>query len=403
MLAMPMLEGMMELAGRMQQLGTETAFEVLARAKQLEQQGADIIHLEIGEPDFETPENVIEAGADALRNGATHYTPSAGIEPLREAIALDQSERKGVKIEADQVVVVPGGKPIIFYLLLALAQPGDEVIYPDPGFPIYESMVNFSGAAGVPIGFVERADRFEWNVKEVLGAINTRTKLIIVNTPSNPVGCSIPADDLKRIAEAAVDNDAFVLSDEIYSRILYDGEFVSLASFPGMETRTCILDGFSKTYAMTGWRLGYGVLPLWLAPHITRLVTNCNSCTATAVQLAGVEALTGPQTFVDNMVIEFRRRRDLVVAGLNAISGVHCAVPEGAFYAFPNILETGLGSREAADMLLYDAGVAVLSGTAFGKNGEGYLRLSYANSYENLERALDRIQSVFQKRLATAG
>jgi aspartate aminotransferase len=392
------MEGLMELARRMSRLGTETAFEVLARARELERQGREVIHLEIGEPDFDTPENVIMAGVRALENGATHYNPSPGIDELRTAIASDQSQRKGIEARPENVVVTPGGKPIMFYVMLALVEEGDEVIYPDPGFPIYESMVDFLGAGRVPIGFREEGGRFRWDLDDLERRAGPQTKLMIVNTPSNPVGCSIPRADLERIAAVAREHDIFVLSDEIYSRMLYEGTFTSLAALPEMTDRTCILDGFSKTYAMTGWRLGYGVMPDWLAPAVSRLQTNSNSCTATFTQMAGVEALTGPQDSVDEMVSEFRRRRDLVIEGLNGIDGVHCAVPEGAFYAFPNIRGTGMKSREAADMLLYEAGVAVLSGTSFGANGEGYLRLSYANSFENLEKALARMRSVLESR-----
>jgi aspartate/methionine/tyrosine aminotransferase len=388
----------MELASRMSRLGTETAFEVLVRAKELEQEGRDIIHLEIGEPDFDTPHNVIEAGVTALRQGATHYTPSAGIAPLREAIAEDQSRRKGTKIDPSNVVVTPGGKPIMFYLMLALLEEGDEVVYPDPGFPIYESMIDFMGASRIPIGFVEDGTKFRWDVDAAVRQMSPRTKLVVINSPSNPIGCLIPGHDLERLAAAAVENDVFVLSDEIYSRILYEGKHVSISTFPGMAERTCILDGFSKTYAMTGWRLGFGIMPDWLAPSIARLATNCNSCTATFTQMAGEVALKGPQECVDDMVDEFRRRRDLVVERLNIIRGVRCAQPDGAFYVFPNIEGAGMTSREAADYLLYDAGVATLSGTAFGANGEGFLRLSYANSYDNLRTALDRMKTAFESR-----
>lgn len=388
----------MELAKRMGRLGTETAFEVLARARELERQGKDIIHLEIGEPDFTTPGTIIEAGVRALEAGETHYTPSAGIPELREVIARDQSQRKGIQAAAENVVVTPGGKPIMFYLLLALADEGDEVIYPNPGFPIYESMINFAGATPVPIGFKEEGGKFRWDVDDAVRRMSGRTKVMIVNSPSNPIGCVVRADELERLAEAARRYDVFVLSDEIYSRMLYSGTFVSIAALPGMAERTCVLDGFSKTYAMTGWRLGYGVMPEWLAPQIAKLVTNSTSCTATFTQLAGVEALTGPQSAPEEMVAEFRRRRDLVIERLNAIEGVRCAMPDGAFYAFPNIRETGMSSRQAADYLLYEAGVAVLAGTSFGANGEGYIRLSYANSYENLERALERMKSAFESR-----
>lgn len=382
----------MELAARMSRLGTETAFEVLVRAQALERQGKDIIHLEIGEPDFDTPANVVEAGIRALRDGFTHYTPAAGLPALREAIAEDQSRRKGIAASADNVVVVPGGKPIMFYVLLALVQQGDEVAYPNPGFPIYESMIDFAGGVGIPIGFREENGTFRWDVDALLERVGRGTKLIVLNSPSNPVGSTIGGHDLERIAQAAIEHDIFVLTDEIYSRILYDGEFRSIATFPGMAERTCILDGFSKTYAMTGWRLGYGVMPASLAPQIARLATNCNSCVATFTQLAGIEALRGPQDSVDAMVAEFRRRRELVVAGLNLLPGVRCNMPQGAFYVFPDITGTGMSSREIADYLLYEANVACLSGTAFGANGEGHIRLSYANSYENLQRALERMR-----------
>jgi aspartate aminotransferase len=388
----------MDVAKRMSRLGTETAFEVLARARALEREGREVIHLEIGEPDFDTPSNIVSAGVRALSDGETHYSPSAGIDPLRAAVAADQSARKGLQANPENVVVTPGGKPIMFFLMMALLEEGDEVIYPDPGFPIYESMVNFLGGVPRPIGFVERGDTIQWDVDSLLEKIGPRTKLLVLNTPSNPVGCAISIADLGRIASAAVTHDVFVLSDEIYSRILYSGEFKSIATFEGLAERTCVLDGFSKTFAMTGWRLGFGVMPEWLAPHIARLMTNSNSCTATFTQLAGLEALTGPQDSVDAMVGEFRRRRDLVVAGLNEIPGVKCSVPDGAFYVFPNIEATGMASRELADYLLYEAGVAVLSGTSFGANGEGYLRLSYANSYENLERALEKMSAALRAR-----
>jgi aspartate aminotransferase len=390
----------MELAGRMSKLGTETAFEVLARARALEQSGRDIIHLEIGEPDFDTPANIVDAAAAALHAGATHYTPSAGIDALRDAIAADQSTRKGLHATSANVVVTPGGKPIMFFVMLALLEAGDEVVYPDPGFPIYESMVTFLDAVRVPIGFKETHGKIAWHVDAAIERIGPKTKLLIVNTPSNPVGCTIDDTDLRRLADAASQHDVFVLSDEIYSRILYGGEFKSIATYPDMADRTCVLDGFSKTYAMTGWRLGYGVMPEWIATHVSRLATNSTSCTATFTQLAGVEALTGPQDSVDTMVAEFRRRRDLVVEGLNRIEGVRCSMPDGAFYVFPNIEGTGMGSKEAADFFLYDADVALLSGAAFGQNGEGYLRLSYANSYENLERALGKMESALRSRRA---
>lgn len=393
----------MELAARMSQLGTETAFEVLARARALEREGREVVHLEIGEPDFDTPANIVQAATRALAEGATHYTPSAGLDLLREAIADDQRSRKGIAVAPENVVVTPGGKPIMFFLMLALLEPGDEVIYPDPGFPIYESMVTFLGATRVPIGFREIDGKIRWDVDAAIDAIGSRTRLIVVNTPSNPVGCTVDTDDLARLAYAVAEQDAVVLSDEIYSRILYGGQFTSIATFPGMAERTCVLDGFSKTYAMTGWRLGYGIMPEWLVPPVSRLMTNSNSCTAAFTQLAGVEALRGPQDSVDAMVAQFRRRRDLVVTGLNDIEGIRCSMPDGAFYVFPNIEGTGMSSREAADYLLYDAGVALLAGTAFGANGEGYVRLSYANSYENLERALGKIETALRSRTAGVG
>lgn len=388
----------MELAARMSRLGTETAFEVLARARALEAQGREIIHLEIGEPDFDTPDNVVLAGVRAMTSGMTHYTPSAGIPQFRAAIAADQSRRKGIDVRPENVVVTPGGKPIIFFVLQALAEPGDEVIYPNPGFPIYESMIDFLQGTRIPISFSQQGDELRWNVDEAIERMGPRTKLMIINTPANPNGAVISAGELQRLAEAAARHDVFVLSDEIYSRILYEGHFESIAAYSGMQDRTCILDGFSKTYAMTGWRLGYGVMPEWLAPAVTRLVTNSDSCTATFTQLAGLEAITGPQDSVDRMVQEFRRRRDLVIPRLNQMPGVRAATPRGAFYAFPNIAGTGMSSKEAADYLLYEAGVAALAGTAFGANGEGYIRLSFANSYENLERALDLMRTALESR-----
>ncbi|MBC7264630.1 MAG: pyridoxal phosphate-dependent aminotransferase [Chloroflexi bacterium] len=386
----------MKLAKRMSRLGTETAFEVLVRAKALEAQGREIIHLEIGEPDFDTPANIIEAACKALRSGHTHYTPSAGIPELREAIADYMSKTRGMKFTPDQVVVTPGGKPIMFFTILALCEPGDEVIYPNPGFPIYESMINFTGATPVPIPLREEND-FRADAEELCDKITPRTKMIIINSPHNPTGSVLTRDDLRVIAEAAVKNDVVVLSDEIYSQIIYEGEHVSIATFPGMAERTIILDGFSKTYAMTGWRLGYGVMPTELANHVARLMTNSNSCTAAFTQMAGIEALTGPQTESEKMVEAFRQRRDVIVPGLCDIPGIRCAKPAGAFYVFPNITGTGMSSKQFADYLLNEAGVAALSGTAFGDYGEGYIRLSYANSIENIRKALDRIRTAVAK------
>lgn len=381
----------------MSRLGTETAFEVLARARALEAQGRDIIHLEIGEPDFDTPANVVEAGIAALRAGATHYSPAAGMADFREVIAEDAGRRRGLTFQADNVVVTPGAKPVMFFVMMALLEDGDSVAYPDPGFPIYESMVDFIGARRIPIGFHINEGRSHWNVDDLINQIGRTTRLIILNTPSNPTGATLSAEDADRIAQAAQDVDAVVLADEIYSRILYDGTHESVATRPGMSERTVILDGFSKTYAMTGWRLGYGVMPQELAAAVSQLMINSNSCTASFTQIAGIEALMGSQHEPEAMVREFRRRRDLIVEGLSAVPGVDCTMPSGAFYAFPNIRGTGLKSRQAADLLLDEGGVAALSGTAFGANGEGYLRLSYANSYENIEIALERIARTFSR------
>ncbi|MBA3415670.1 MAG: pyridoxal phosphate-dependent aminotransferase [Chloroflexia bacterium] len=381
----------MRLADRMNRLGTETAFEVLVRAKALEATGVDVIHLEIGEPDFDTPANVVEAGCDALRGGWTHYGPAAGQPDLREAIA-HYINRRGTAYTPDQVVVTPGGKPVMFFVLMALLQEGDEAIYPDPGFPIYKSMIDFSGATAVPLPLREAND-FRLDIEELARSITPRTRLLIVNSPANPTGGVLEKSDLEAIAQLAVEHDLVVLSDEIYAEILYEGEHHSVAAFPGMQERTVILDGFSKTYAMTGWRLGYGLLPPELAGHVAKMMVNSVSCTASAVQRAGLEALTGPQAEVRAMVEAFRRRRTLMVEGLNAIPAVSCRMPKGAFYAFPNISATGLSSKAFADRLLEEFGVAALAGTSFGAHGEGYLRLSYANSEENLAKALDRIEA----------
>lgn len=386
----------MKLSKRMSRLGTETAFEVLAKAKALEAQGREIIHLEIGEPDFDTPHNVIEAGVTALRGGYTHYTPAAGILPLRQAIADEVAQTRGISVHPDQVVAVPGGKPIMFYVLLAMAEAGDEVIYPNPGFPIYESMINFAGATAVPIPLRMEND-FGLDVDELASLVTDRTRLIVLNSPANPTGGVVSAEQMAQVAKIAQARGIPVLADEIYSRMLYEGEFASITSVPGMPEQTIILDGFSKTYAMTGWRLGYGVMPVELARQITKLMVNSNSCTAAFTQMAGVEALTGPQDSVDAMLSEFRRRRSLVVEGLNKIPGFRCLMPKGAFYAFPNIEGTGLSSQVLADKLLYEAGVAALAGTCFGAYGEGFIRFSYANSEENLKKALERIGDVVAK------
>lgn len=378
----------MKLATRMSRLGTETAFEVLARAKALEAQGREIIHLEIGEPDFDTPRHIIEAAIRALNEGQTHYTPSAGILPLKEAIAKEVSSTRDINVNPNQVVVTPGAKPIMFFAILALCEEGDEVIYPNPGFPIYESMINFVGAKAVPLPLRMEKD-FCFDVDEFKKLVTRKTKLIIINSPHNPTGGVLGWDELRAVAEVALGDDIMVLSDEIYRRILYEGEFVSITSIPGMAERTIILDGHSKTYAMTGWRLGYGVMPEELAVHITRLMTNSNSCTAAFTQYAGIEALTGPQEESYKMVEAFRERRDVIVEGLNKIPGFKCLKPKGAFYVFPNIEGTGKSSKFMEEYLLNEAGVATLSGTSFGKYGEGFIRLSYANSIENIKKALD--------------
>ena len=388
----------LRLAGRMSRLGTETAFEVLNRARALEKQGKEIIHLEIGEPDFDTPANVIEAGVEALHKGWTHYGPAAGLPELRQTIADYVSRTRKVPVSSEEVIVVPGGKPIIFFTILALIDAGDEVIYPNPGFPIYESMIHYSLGKAVPIPLREERD-FSVDVKELASLINERTKLIILNSPHNPTGGVLTKKDILQIAEAIGDRNILILSDEIYSRLIYDGDHFSIMSVPGFKERTILLDGFSKTYAMTGWRLGYGVMRPDLAVHISRLATNSTSCTASFTQVAGIEALSGDQSSVDKMSAEFRRRRDVFVAGLNKIKGFSCRVPKGAFYTFPNITKTGWPSKKLADALLEQAGVAGLSGTAFGEYGEGYLRFSVANSLENLNKALARIEGWVGKNL----
>lgn len=381
----------------MSRLGTETAFEVLNRARELERQGKDVIHLEIGEPDFDTPLNIVEAGVNALHAGWTHYGPSAGFPELRQAIAEEVSHTRGVHVTPEEVVVVPGGKPIIFFLILALIDEGDEVIYPNPGFPIYESMINYVGGSAVPIRLREEKD-FSLNVDELAGLISDRTKLIILNSPQNPTGGVLSKRDIEQIAEAIGDRNIFFLSDEIYSRLIFDGKHHSIIAEPGFKERTILLDGFSKSYAMTGWRMGYGVMRPDLAWQIARLMTNSNSCTASFSQIAGVEALRGDQSSVEHMRTEFRQRRDMFVAGLNRIKGFSCRMPKGAFYVFPNITATGRRSKALADALLEDAGVACLSGTSFGEFGEGYLRFSIANSMENLGRALERIANWISRR-----
>ena len=388
----------LRLAKRMARLGTETAFEVLVKARALEAKGRDIVHLEIGEPDFDTPGNIIDAGCDALRKGFTHYGPSAGLPQLREAIAQYVSETRRISVTPEEVVVVPGGKPIIFFSILSLVEEGDEVIYPNPGFPIYESMIQFLGAKAVPIRLREEMD-FRLDVDELSALINDCTRLIILNSPQNPTGGVLTMKDIDGIAQLIGDRNVMVLTDEIYSRLIFEGEHHSIMSIDGMKERCILLDGFSKTYAMTGWRMGYGVMRADLATHISRLMVNSNSCTASFTQVAGVEALRGPQDSVTKMCAEFKKRRDVMVGGLNKIKGFSCRLPKGAFYVFPNITKTGWPSKKLADALLDDAGVAALSGTAFGEFGEGYLRFSVANSIENIEKALNRVEGWVNKNL----
>ena len=377
-------------ASRMKRIGTETAFEVLVRARALEVRGKSVIHLEIGEPDFDTPVHIREAAKKALDEGWTHYGPTQGLPDLLEAIAQHISETRGIQVGPERVCVVPGAKPIMYFSMLALVDEGDEVIYPNPSFPIYESMIRFCGGVPVPIPLREERG-FSFDLDALRDGLSDKTKLLILNSPSNPTGGMLLEEDLAQIARMVQDRDLMILSDEIYSRIYYGAKPGSITAFPGMLEKTIILDGFSKTYAMTGWRLGYGVMPTWLVEQVDKLMVNSNSCTASFTQRAGIAALTGPQDDVDRMIAEFRRRRDAFVAGLNTLPGFRCTAPEGAFYAFPNIRGTGWKSKPLADALLDEAGVAALSGTAFGEYGEGYLRFSYANSLENLMEAVERI------------
>jgi aspartate/methionine/tyrosine aminotransferase len=388
----------LRLARRMSRLGTETAFEVLVKARALEKQGRDIVHLEIGEPDFDTPGHIIEAACAALHKGFTHYGPSAGLPELRQAIADDVAASRGIKVAPEEVVVVPGGKPIMYFVITALVDHGDEVIYPNPGFPIYESMINFVGGKPVPIPLREELD-FRLDVKELARLVNERTKLIIINSPQNPTGGVLTERDIDGIAEAMDKCNAMIMTDEIYCRLIFEGKHHSILKHGHLRDRIILLDGFSKTYAMTGWRMGYGVMRRDLADQISRLQTNSNSCTASFTQMAGVAALKGDQSSVGKMRAEFQRRRDYFAERINRIKGFSCKVPKGAFYMFPNITKTGWPSKKLADALLDEAGVATLSGTAFGAYGEGYLRFSIANSIENLRKALDRIEEWTKKRL----
>ena len=392
----------MQPAERMRSIGTETAFEAAARARALEATGRSVIHLEIGEPDFDTPVNVREAAKRALDTGKTHYPPFPGIPELREAIAADTAMRRGFEPDPTNVFVTVGGKGVMYYAILALVNPGDEVIVPDPGYPIYESVTRFVGGTAVPVP-IRQANEFRIDLDELASLVTPRTKMIVINSPANPTGGVLPTSDLERIAAIAIEHDLVVLSDEIYSRIIYDGaEHASIAALPGMAERTIVLDGFSKTYAMTGWRLGYGIVPEWLAHGFGRLLINSVSGATTFAQYGAIEAIAGPQDAVDAMVEEFRARRDLVVDGLNAIPGVRCLRPTGAFYVFPEISGTGLSGAELADLLLREAGVSVLAGTAFGAVGTDHIRLSYANSRENISEALRRMRTVIEPLAAGA-
>jgi aspartate/methionine/tyrosine aminotransferase len=386
----------MKLADRMSRIGTESAFEVLAKARALEKQGKNVIHLEIGEPDFPTPSHIVEAGQKALGEGWTKYGPTPGLPELREAIAAYVSKTRGISVGPDNVCVVPGGKPIMYFGMTALLNPGDEVIYPDPSFPIYESVINFLGAKAIPVPLVESRG-FSFDLETLEKSLSPRTRMVILNSPANPTGGVISKSDLETIANLLRDRDVIILSDEIYSRIYYEAAPESITQFRGMTEKTIILDGFSKTYSMTGWRLGYGVMPKWIADAVNLMAVNATSCTASFTQRAGIAALTGPQDAVGVMVAEFKKRRDAMVQALNTVPGFRCSVPAGAFYAFPNVTGTRMPSKELADLLLNEAGVACLNGTAFGRHGDGYLRFSYANSLANILEAIDRIKKVSAK------
>ena len=391
------MEERMTIAGRMNNLGTEAAFEVLAKAKALEARGWDVVHLEIGEPDFNTPDHIVKAATQALREGYTHYGPTAGLPELREAIARNVNQVRDLNVHPNQVVVTPGAKPIMFFTILALAQQGDEVLYPNPSFPIFESMIRFSGARPVPVRLLEE-EGYHLDLENLSARITDRTKLVILNSPQNPTGCVMTRGELETLARLLRDReDVYILSDEIYKDIIYRDRHHSIASLPGMLNRTIILDGFSKSYAMTGWRLGYGIFPPVILPHIIKLAANSVSCAASFAQRAAIQALEGPQEPVRQMVAELRRRRDLIVEGLRSIPGVACPEPEGAFYAFPNVKGTGISSDDFQERALNEIGVALLSGTAFGEHGRGYLRLSYANSQENLRKAVDRLMDFVTK------
>ncbi|MDX6378946.1 MAG: aspartate aminotransferase [Gaiellaceae bacterium] len=386
----------MTIADSLSRLGTETAFEVLARAKALEAQGKEMIHLQIGEPDFDTPPHIVEAAVKALRDGQTHYCPAPGIPELREAAANYLSRTRSISVDPARVLVTPGAKPFLFFGVLATCNPGDEVIYPNPGFPIYESVIRWAGATPVPLPLTEESG-FAFKADDLAERLTPKTKLVILNSPANPTGGVVPREVNAEVAKLLADHSCYILTDEVYCEMVYDGEHDSIASHGDLLDRTILLDGFSKTFAMTGWRLGYAAVPKELVEPLTRLFINCHSCTPPASQLAGVAALTGPMDEVRAMIEEFRARRALVVAGLNDLPGVSCVEPKGAFYAFPNITETGLKARDLQDQLLEEAGVAMLAGTAFGEYGEGYMRVSYANSPENITRALGKVRELLER------
>lgn len=385
----------MSFTERVSHLRPEGAYQVLAKANELERAGREIIHLEIGQPDYPTFENVSNAGIEAIKTGKTRYTPPSGVPTLREALAIDAGKRRGISISPDEVVVAPGGKPILYFPTMALIEPGDEVIYPDPGFPTYEAMIRVAGGVPVPVPLLED-NQFSFDIEVFDRLIDKKTKLIILNSPSNPTGGVIPQEDLEHISQKAIEFDSWVMSDELYTRIVYDGlSAPSIARLPGMKERTIIVDGFSKTYSMTGWRLGFGIMPVALAAKVDLLLTHAVGSTAHFTQFAGIEAITGPQHKVDEMVAEYQRRRNAIVDGLNTIPGFRCQKPQGAFYVFPNIQGTGKSSSEVANLILDQGGVALLPGNSFGSHGEGYLRLSYANSLENIQKAIEKIKTLF--------
>jgi aspartate aminotransferase len=386
----------MRLASRMVKLGTETAFDCLRRAKALEC-SMDVVHLEIGEPDFDTPKHIREAAKRALDEGWTHYGPSAGLPELRSAVAKYSEKLRGVRVDPEQVVITPGGKPVMSFAIMALVEDDDEIIYPNPGFPIYESMIEYMGGTAVPIPLREERD-FRLDAEELASMVNPRTKMIVINSPANPTGGVLTKEDLRLIAETALKHNVWVLSDEIYAEILYEGKFESISQFPDIREKLIILDGFSKTFAMTGWRIGYGIMPVQMAEKLARIQTNVNSCTSTFTQRACLEALNGPRDEIDRMVAEFKKRRDFIVKGLSEIPGFRCKLPPGAFYAFPNVVGTGIDCEVLAHRLLEEKGVACLAGTCFGKYGNGFLRFSYANSIENIEKALARVKELVTAR-----